>query len=84
MKRLPLIVEASYAGGHKLRLKFSDGQEKTVDFLPWLRGKVFEPLRDIEYFKGFFIAGGTVCWPNGADVAPETLREAKDQSSSAA
>ena len=46
-----------------------------VDFSGWLRGPVFEPLRDLEYFQRFFVDGGTVAWPNGADIAPETLYE---------
>jgi len=44
-----------------------------VDFTPWLEGPVFESLRDPCHFREFFVAGSTVCWPNGADVAPETL-----------
>jgi hypothetical protein len=65
-------------------MRFSDGDQRTVDFSAWLRGPVFEPLRDLREFKRFFVSGGTVCWPNGADVAPETLRTAEDVAASAA
>jgi hypothetical protein len=84
MKELITVTEARYHSGHRLRLRFSDSREKIVDFTPWLRGEVFKPLRDVRFFKKFFIAGGTVCWPNGADVAPETLYEAQDVSATAA
>ncbi|MBI2213039.1 MAG: DUF2442 domain-containing protein [Acidobacteria bacterium] len=84
MTELVVVTHASYVSGHRLRLRFSDGAEKLVDFSRWLSGRVFGPLRDVEYFKGFFLSGGTVCWPNGADVAPETLRQADDQSETAA
>jgi hypothetical protein len=47
-----------------------------VDFEPWLEGPVFQVLKDPAYFQRFFIDGGTVVWPNGADVAPETLHDA--------
>ena len=44
-------------------------------FADWLDGPVFEPLQELMYFSGFFIEGGTVAWPNGADLAPETLHD---------
>lgn len=84
MKQLVSVIEARYVSGYRLRLRFSDGAEKTVDFSSWLHGPVFQPLREISVFKKFFLAGGTVCWPNGADVAPESLRSAQDSSASAA
>jgi len=82
-KQLIRVVSAKYVRGHQLRIEFSDGSKKTVDFSRWLGGEVFQPLVDKREFKRFFIEGGTVCWPNGADIAPETLRSADDAASAA-
>jgi hypothetical protein len=76
MTFLPSVVRAEYRGGFRIQLMFNDATEGTVDFQPWLDGPVFEPLKSVDYFKRFFIDGGTVGWPNGADIAPETLYEA--------
>lgn len=73
---MPTVISADYAGGHRIRLSFSEGTIKIVDFRQWLRGPIFEPLKDPSYFRRFFIEAGTVVWPNGADIAPETLFEA--------
>ena len=56
-------------------MTFNDNSEKTIDFRQWLDGPVFEPLRNTSYSRRFFLDGGTVAWPNGADIAPETLYE---------
>lgn len=77
MNILPQVVKAEYRSGHRIFLVFGDGREKTVDFAPWLSGPVFEPLKDEEYFRRFFLESGTVAWPNGADIAPETLYSAQ-------
>ena len=73
---LPRVVRASHETAFRVRLTFNDGTEGSVDFAPWLSGPVFEPLKRPAYFRKFFIDGGTVAWPNGADIAPETLYEA--------
>lgn len=73
MSATPCVVDAKHVSGHLLRITFADGNEKTVDFSKWLRGPVFEPLRDETYFRRFILDGWTVSWPNGADIAPETL-----------
>lgn len=49
-----------------------------VDFSQWLRGPVFEPVKNPEYFRKFILDGWTVSWPNGADIAPEALYAAQD------
>jgi hypothetical protein len=75
MTLLPSVIRAEYRGGYRIHLTFNDNSEKTIDFRQWLDGPVFEPLRDLNYFRSFFLDGGTVAWPNGADIAPETLYE---------
>lgn len=83
MPFLPHVVRAKYDKDFRIRLTFNDGVETSVDFSPWLDGPVFEPLRTVTYFRKFFLDGGTVVWPNGADVAPETLYEAATRSNPA-
>ena len=73
MDFLPSVVAAEHVRDYQLRLSFNDGLVKVVDFKAWLRGPIFEPLKKLEYFQRFFVDGGTVAWPNGADIAPETL-----------
>ncbi len=74
---LPCVVKAEYRGAHRIHVWFDDGREKTLDFAQWLKGPVFEPLKDQAYFSRFFLDGGPIGWPNGADIAPETLYAAQ-------
>ncbi len=83
MTFLPSVIRAEYRDRYVIRLTFNDGLERAVDFEPWLTGAVFEPLRDLAYFRRFFLDGGTVVWPNGADIAPETLYEQAKSSEAA-
>ena len=76
MPLLPSVVKAKYRGGFRIQLAFNDDVEGTVDLRRWLEGPVFEPLKQPDYFARFFVEGGTVVWPNGADIAPETRYEA--------
>ena len=70
------VLEAKYAGAYKIWLRFNDGSEGEVDLGHELYGEVFEPLKDLAYFQRFHLDSElrTVCWPNGADFAPEFLR----------
>jgi len=72
-RTIPSVVSAEYRGGYRIHLRFSDNTAKVVDFRKWLAGPMFEPLRNTAYFQRFFVEAGTVGWPNGADIAPETL-----------
>jgi hypothetical protein len=83
MESLPTVIRADYRGEYMIHVTFSDGVQKTIDFTRWLDGPVFEPLKDVKYFQRFFLDGGTVSWPNGADIAPETLYERAKSSEAA-
>ena len=69
------VLEARHVRGYVVQLKFSDGVVGEVDLSAELDGPVFGTLRDIEQFKQFSVARHTLTWPNGADFAPEFLRE---------
>ncbi|MBK8806044.1 MAG: DUF2442 domain-containing protein [Bacteroidales bacterium] len=69
------VKKAEYLIDFKIFIEFSDGVSKTIDLEKELDGTVFEPLRNIEYFKTFTIKFNTIEWDNGADFAPEYLYE---------
>ena len=71
------VTEAKYVGGYTIWLRFSDGTEGDLDLSAELSGEVFEPLKDLSVFRSFVVHPElrTLVWPNGADFAPEFLRE---------
>ena len=69
------VVKAKYIDGYRLLLLFNNGERRIVDLSNSLKGTVFAPLKDINFFKRFSIKFNTVEWENGADFAPEYLYE---------
>lgn len=75
-KDLITVTKAKYIRDLVLELTFSDGIKADVDFAGWIeKYPFFAPLNDPDYFRGFSLDGWTVVWPNGADIAPETLHQ---------
>ena len=70
------VISISYRDGYVYHIVFDDGMAGDWDFSEYLdRGPVFLPLRDLEFFRSGRVENGTIAWPNGADIAPETLYE---------
>jgi predicted acylesterase/phospholipase RssA len=73
----PDITEAAVVRHGVLRLAFADGTKGELDVLERMRGPVFDRARTPEGFTqvAVDIETGTVVWPGGADLAPDTLYE---------
>lgn len=69
------VIKAEYKQDFKLFLEFNDGLTGIVDLSKYLDGEIFEPLKDLDYFKQFSLDSWTIGWDNGADFAPEFLYE---------
>lgn len=76
MWNLQKVTTISYQGDYIYRILFDDGTEGNFDFSPYLdRGPLFSALRDQSFFQKAYVEGYTIAWPNGLDIAPETLLE---------
>ncbi len=70
------LIEAKYIDGYVLELVFENGKKGMFDFSSYVKkGGVFGRFSDLAYFKNFFVNKelGVLCWPDGLDIAPETL-----------
>ena len=77
MSRLPRVREVEHLGEHRLRLAFSDGLVRELDFAGVVRGQggMFEPLEEPAFFARVAVdpVAGTIAWPNGVDLDPDVL-----------
>lgn len=71
------VTNARYLTDYTVLLRFNDGTEGPVDLKNALWGPVFEPLKQVDFFKNLKLSEslGTITWPNEADFAPEFLKE---------
>ena len=68
------ITSVRYLGEHRLYLEFNNGDAGEIDLSSELDGPIFLPLQDPQVFALVRLEGGTIAWPNGADLAPEYLQ----------
>ena len=69
----PRVKEVVPIQGYKLKLNFTNNEEKVYDCSPLLHFGVFQELQDENYFKQVKVLDGTVVWPHEQDICPDTL-----------
>lgn len=65
MSKTTAIIKAEYVKGYKIKLVFSDGKERTINFEPFLKQAANPMTRkflDINKFKKFKIEYGDLIW----------------------
>ncbi|MGN1296935.1 MAG: DUF2442 domain-containing protein [Clostridia bacterium] len=70
---VPNPVEVKVLENYKIWLKFENGEERIFDMEKYIHQKFYQKLKDREYFEKVKVAGNTIEWENGEDVAPENL-----------
>ena len=77
MKRLGKLVRvrrATVIESQTVRIEFEDGRARDLDLAPLMEGPIFEELlENPAIFRQITINGGTLAWPNGADIDPDVL-----------
>jgi hypothetical protein len=74
MAALARVTAVEHLGARLLRVTFSDGLVRELDFADALPG-VLATIDDDEVFAGVAVdaVAGTISWPNGIDLDPDVL-----------
>ncbi len=69
----PRVTKVEPTDDFKLLLDFTNGEKRVFDAKQIMDIKVFEPLKNIAFFKSVKVEYGTVVWPKDIDYCPDTL-----------
>lgn len=67
------VNKAEYGGDYTIICTFNNGEKKKVDISALFHLPIFAELKDKNEFMKFGLDPFTVCWENGADIAPSYL-----------
>ena len=69
------IIGAEYVKDYTLRLTFSNGEVRMMDFTPLMQKGICTKLQDMDYFRNFTLDPFSVDWNNEIGFAPRYLYE---------
>lgn len=69
------VIEARIIKDYIIEVVFDDLKKGVINLRKYLGKGIFRELLDKKRFRQMKVDAelGTICWPNGADIAPDTL-----------
>lgn len=69
------VTEVKLTGELTILVRFNDGVEGVVTFLPTFFRGVFSHLCDQSEFRRVMVVDGVVTWPGELDLAPDAMHD---------
>ena len=70
------VTDVKVQNDNALRVRFQDGLEGEVQFLPSAFRGVFAGLKDPQAFRQVYVNDGVLTWPGELDLAPAAMHDA--------
>ena len=71
----PTATSVKAENDYILKVTFDNGETKSFDVKPYIKGDWYGQLSDQAYFNQVKTDGFTVVWPDGQDICPDDLYE---------
>ena len=71
----PRVSDVIAKENYILNLTFDNTEKKEFDMKPYINKGFFKQLQQKNYFCSVQIFMGSIQWPNGQDLCPDTLYE---------
>jgi hypothetical protein len=69
----PTVTKVIPKDDYKLMLEFDNGEKKSFDVKPYIKGTWFGKLNDKFYFSQVKTNGFNIEWLDGQDICPDDL-----------
>lgn len=69
----PTAIHVKALCAYQILIEFDNGEKKSFDVEPYIKGEWYGKLRCFEYFKAVTTDGYTVVWPEGQDLCPDEI-----------
>jgi hypothetical protein len=69
------VTEIRLAGDFAILVRFKDGVEGVIKFLPTFFRGAFAHLREPSEFQRVMVVDGVVTWPGELDLAPDAMHD---------